>query len=946
MIDLKIKEYTADLFGKLPKEKFDEVYSELIKIDLDAAQANLDALPESDLRGLTLNTYRHFGCGYLPNWILTKSRAEFLCGTYVKDDLTREPKHLPPPSERIIIPTTSMQHFNAVATPSARFRQDKKFWKQHAGTMELFCDTDALNADLIVIVEGEIDCMSIWQATDGAVAAVAILGCGNWKATLLPRIAEFKGKKLLLLLDGDAEGKKAAKKFLDELNRNGLLAVNRTLFDAMPNADQKEFGNRPKEVDANSILKHNGDVYLRGLLERIITDAEPEFVQRQKEIEERIREQKEYAALPDATIEDSQSEPSKHGINLIEYGYHDAAPVDKDEIKQILKDYVHARDLTRDDWLNVGRIMHDKGFSVDDFKQWSNDGDSRYDAKRCEIDWNSFRDAQDVKKPVTVATLFYLAAKRGYKPKSARADLPTTDAHNQDAETYMRGLTEDLDNARRLVKFCGDRAKWLTDSELWLIWNNKGVWEKHSEKNSCLAPFVADFADLMMSHAKNLANTQQRLLQEYLKVATNADGTIKTDDDPAIKAAKEKAAIAKGRADKAFAIAYDFRKAKKVSPAISMMKGESSILITQDDLDNHAELLNCLNGVVDLQTGKLYPADPALLLTQQCRAAYNPNAQSELVDKFFRDIMPDEETRAGLLRWLGYCLTGEVIEEKFMVWTGDGGNGKGVLGGTLIELTGDYGTGLTPRALLKNRNDRDADKATTALNSIELARFALSEELPADAELDCSLVKNLTGGDRINLRRNYGEYRTIKPTAKINISGNYTPRLENVFDGGILRRLLNMPFTVRFGTAANPADPHLKKKLLLPENLSAMFALLVRETVAWYRGDGLIISPLMKDATDKHLSQNDFVADFIADNYVFVPTASVKAKDFIEHLRREYPRECARFKRADLIELIAKVDGVTYGDDRAHCRVFKGIGKLANVDDFDGEPVGNDTAMP
>ena len=778
MIDLKIKEYTADLFGKLPKEKFDEVYSELIKIDLDAAQANLDALPESDHRGLTLNTYRHFGCGYLHNWILTKSRAKFLCGTYVKDDLTRERKTLPPPSERIIIPTTSMQHFNAVATPTARNTMDKKYYKQHAGTMELFCDTNALNADLIVVVEGEIDCMSIFQASEGKIAAVAILGCSNWKATLLPRIAEFKGKKLLLLLDGDAEGKKAAKKFLDELNRNGLLAVNRTLFDAMPNADQKEFGNRPKEVDANSILKHNGDVYLRGLLERIITDAEPEFVQRQKEIDAQNLFMQEQAKLPDATIGDSQSEPSKHGINLIEYGYHDAAPADKDEIKLILKDYVHARDLTRDDWLNIGRIMHDNGFSVDDFKQWSKD-DSRYDAKRCEIDWNSFRDAQDVKKPVTVATLYYLAKERGYKPKTARADLPTTDV--QDAEIYMQGLTEDLDNARRLVKFCGDRTKWLTDSELWLIWNNKGVWEKHSEKNSCLAPFVADFADLMMSHAKNIAETQQRLFKEYLTVNTNKDGTIRTDADPAIKAAKEKADKTKEHADKAFAIAYSFRKAKKISPAISMMKGESSILITQDDLDNHAELLNCLNGVVDLQTGKLYPADPALLLTQQCRAAYNPNAQSELVEGFFKSIMPDEETRAGLLRWLGYCLTGEVSEEKFMVWTGPGGNGKGVLGGTLLELNGDYGTGLTPRALLKNRNDRDADKATTALNGIELARFALSEELPADAELDCSLVKNLTGGDRINLRRNYGEYRTIKPTAKINISGNYTPRLYAVY---------------------------------------------------------------------------------------------------------------------------------------------------------------------
>lgn len=424
-MELKFKQCPADLFGAEPKEKFDEFYLKFIADDLADAQANLDNLPEKDRRGLTLDTYRHFGCGYLPNWILTKSRAEFLCGLYAKDELSKEPKTLPPPSERIIIPTSERQ-FGAMATQSARSKMDKKYWKQRAGKMdgELFNAAAALNADLIVVVEGEIDAMSIWQCSGGQIAAVAILGCSNWKKTLLPRIAEFKGKKLLLLLDADAEGKKAAKKFLDELLQRGCLAVNRTLYDAMPNADQKEFGNRPKEVDANSILKHYGDAYLCGLLKRIITDAEPEFEQRQKEIDAQNLFMQEQAKLPDATIEDSQSEPSKHGINLIEYGYHDATSADKDEIKQILKDYVHARDLTHDDWLNVGRIMHDNGFSVDDFKQWSNDGDSRYDAKRCEIDWNSFRDAQDVKKPVTVATLIYLAKQRGYKPKSARAILP------------------------------------------------------------------------------------------------------------------------------------------------------------------------------------------------------------------------------------------------------------------------------------------------------------------------------------------------------------------------------------------------------------------------------------------------------------------------------------------------------------------------------------------
>lgn len=287
-----------------------------------------------------------------------------------------------------------------------------------------------------------------------------------------------------------------------------------------------------------------------------------------------------------------------------------------------------------------------------------------------------------------------------------------------------------------------------------------------------------------------------------------------------------------------------------------------------------------------------------------------------------------------------------------MVHTGGGGNGKGVLSATLLELLASYGVGLAPTALLKSNKPIDADKASTALNGIELARFAISEEMPADGELDTSLIKNLTGGDRINLRKLYSEYRTVKPTAKINISGNYTPKIENVHDGGLLRRMLNMPYLVKFGTPNNPADHNLKKKLILPENLNALLRLLVDEAFNWYR-DGLIISPQMAQETKRHLAQNDFIADFIDDNETYERGANftVKAKEFIDALKREYPRECSRFKRNDLIKLIAETDGITYILDRTKTRVFKGIGKKGDpqqqsFDDFDSDPISPDDLQP
>lgn len=471
---------------------------------------------------------------------------------------------------------------------------------------------------------------------------------------------------------------------------------------------------------------------------------------------------------------------------------------------------------------------------------------------------------------------------------------------------YFGGIVTDLANARRIERFCGDRVKWLTDEERWIIYGN-GIWTRGTDSNNCVLPFVNKLADKLLATSKLVDEEQKKRARD---------------------------------------ISLKFQKRDSVSAAIAMMKGCDSILIKADDLDTHTNLINVLNGVVDLETRQLYPADPELLLTQQCRAAYFPDAQSDVVDNFFKSTQPDEMTRAGLLRWLGYCLTGEVSEEKFMIWTGGGGNGKGCLSATVLELLGSYGVGLSPTALLKSNKPLDADKPTAALNGIELARFAISEEMPSDGELDISLVKNLTGGDRINLRRLHCEYRTVKPTAKINISGNYVPKIENVHDDGLLRRMLNMPYLVKFGTPTNPADHDLKKKMLLPNSLNALLRLLVDEAFNWYR-DGLIISDAMKKATRENLDANDFIADFISDNYERGDNLSVKAKDFVDALKREYPRECGRFKRNDLIKLIANTNGITYDLDRTKTRVFKGIGKTGapqqqSLDEFNGTPISDD----
>ena len=675
---------TELILGQLSRENFDTEYLRLIESDIADSQTHLDEIPEKDRRGLTLTTLRHFHCGYLPHWVLTKSRAELSCGLYLNDN--GETKHLPPPSPRIIIPTAGNHHFNAVATSSARRSIDKRFWKQHAGVMTLFFDIDTnLDSDTVFIVEGEFDAMSIWQASGGKIAVAAILGCMNWKRTLLPKLPELRGKRFILLLDSDSAGNQAAKKLLKELLQRGFLAVKKTLFDILHKEEQNYFGHT---VDANDILVQRGNDYLFRILHKISDDAESAFVA----LQERITEQNPFAEGSDPDITALPSKKPEHNT-----------------IRIILNDFVFAKNLTRDEWCSVGMILKRYGFDLEDFKQWSKD-DPRYSADVCASQWNSFKSAKELRgEGYTIATLIKIAKKFGYKPRHSKSPVDDSLLLSSEQRDFLfGGDLSDLDNARRIEFLYGKYIRFVTNRNQWLTFNN-GLWSFCDEGNSAILPATTDLADKLIANADT---SDERKIGQRLKMAQTRESAIKT------------------------------------------LRGLNSIRITVADLNTHNNLFNCKNGVVDLQTGKFYDVvEPKLLLTQQCNAFYRPDYHNEIVDKFFRDILPDEPTRAALIRFLAYAATGECSEERALFCNGDGGNGKGTLTKTTLLLFGSYATTLKTSAVLLTGRTQDAGAATTELNPLENCRLAIVEELPQGGKLDVAKFKNLTGGDLIPIRR-------------------------------------------------------------------------------------------------------------------------------------------------------------------------------------------------
>ncbi len=425
-------------FGRLTPDKFDETYLQLIKSDIDSAQTFLKKIPENARRGLTPETLAHFRCGWLEDWVNTKNRAEWICG--MRKDADGKPKPLAPPSRRIIVPTPDLTHFNAIIPPADRKAGDDKWCKIHAGTKSLFYEDKSLKkGEVVVVLEGEIDATSIWQATNGRAAAVAILGCNMWNRVFVPQLqGRLKGKKFIIMLDKDV-AQTNSDDFRKSLIQMGIPAVSKYFYDFLSDDDKNFFG---QKVDANLILQKRGDSFLKSILEKIYLEARLNL----KAVEEELSSRNLFA------------QPAAHEQSP----NHNDNP-DKDEIKKILS-YIPANKLDREKWITVGMILKRYGFSVDDFKDWSKD-DSRYDAARCEADWNSFWTKGENKgKGHTVASLVMIAKEFGYvqhgKPKNqaplADADKklgewqtlnglidPNVLTKLKDAKTYLDGLTPD-----------------------------------------------------------------------------------------------------------------------------------------------------------------------------------------------------------------------------------------------------------------------------------------------------------------------------------------------------------------------------------------------------------------------------------------------------------------------------------------------------------------------
>jgi putative DNA primase/helicase len=327
--------------------------------------------------------------------------------------------------------------------------------------------------------------------------------------------------------------------------------------------------------------------------------------------------------------------------------------------------------------------------------------------------------------------------------------------------------------------------------------------------------------------------------------------------------------------------AVESESAKSIRAMIDLARARVPVQPEQLDADPWA--LNVLNGTLDLRTGRLRPHKRDDLITKLAPVAFDEDAACPLWERCVERWMGGKR---GLVRYLqcvaGYGLTGDVSEQCLWLFHGEGSNGKSTFLGLLLWLLGDYAMqAVSDLLMVKGHESHPTERA-----DLFGRRLVATIETEQGKRMAESLMKQLTGGDKVRARRLYHDNFEFDATHKIVIAANHKPTVRGT-DLAAWRRIKLVPWSVTIPDAEKDKDLPAKLRDEAPGVLSWCLA----GCLEWKRY-GLQEPDEVKAATAAYRDEQDTVARFVAEVCFIHPDAKARASALLEAYAK-WSRDCS-----------------------------------------------------
>jgi len=243
--------------------------------------------------------------------------------------------------------------------------------------------------------------------------------------------------------------------------------------------------------------------------------------------------------------------------------------------------------------------------------------------------------------------------------------------------------------------------------------------------------------------------------------------------------------------------------------------------------------------------------------TYECGVEYiemTEEQEKEAKDYFMSLFCNNEDTMKCVLNIIKSCFTGVPLRYLFVA-TGSGRNGKSLLFKLLkIMFKGSMDI-ISKDVILEKKSNSNLN---TEMEKLDKCRVGYVSELKQTDKLNETNIKEITGGDPINLRTLQKTDATLIATCCLWILTNELPSF-NV-EPAIMDRLIIIPFNNKF-----PINPNYETEMI--KKVDLLFSFIMKHGVIQYEFD---LTEEMKQSKSDYEEDNtkDYLGDFISDHIV------------------------------------------------------------------------------
>jgi hypothetical protein len=314
-------------------------------------------------------------------------------------------------------------------------------------------------------------------------------------------------------------------------------------------------------------------------------------------------------------------------------------------------------------------------------------------------------------------------------------------------------------------------------------------------------------------------------------------------------------------------------------------------------MDENREIFAFLDKVYDTKEKKMRDIRPTdwVCLTTGYKApiASNPEIRKEVEAVLF-SMWEDQTIVEYVKRTIGSCISGTRRFEEFYIWTGKGGNGKGVLSALVQRAFGRYFHSFSHTLLTKAMDKKDAPNP--ALAEAKGKRFSQGTEPESEDKLQEGFVKMLSGNDPVEARVLYGNPVRFVPQCGWWLQCNEIPKF-NKMTGGSKRRVKVLRFPFQFvefpqSDHERPIDSSLKESINKSDAWRDEFILLMIEAYATI-GDSMNTPEYVEEATSTYMNKSNPCNDWIAEYYNRVDTKdkekAISSEELLGAFKKDNP---------------------------------------------------------